>query len=377
MSFKLLFSFSCAILISIISGFIIYNYLNRKEISATPIQLSSIDLRNKIVIWASGCPHFSGDYKHDSSSIIQNANDIDTEIDWDVFLLLGDLNNGPNLPNQHTTDLYKLFLSNLKNHAHSDVFCLMGNHDSYTPDSSSIENPWFRKVIDPIGEFPEYSENLLSNRNHKISGSYDHYKIEIGNEIVILMLSDRNDLPYPVGRGNSGKGFPAGAITRETFNWWIKEVEQNKEKIIFTCHHHLLKETTAGTGEYEGQTENLHGGKSEADAKASSFLYFIGAEESDEISEYINQNPGCINYWLGTHSHLSPFAIINNRKMTEVKDGVNFINVGKLFRFDGKDASSRIFICDTITKQTDSYIYLHWSKTHEKGWYTIDESSGL
>ncbi|MEI9901772.1 MAG: hypothetical protein WDN31_18605 [Hyphomicrobium sp.] len=35
----------------------------------------------------------------------------------------------------------------------------------------------------------------------------------MGN-IRFLMMSDRNDLPYPVGRQESGGGSPAGAVDR-------------------------------------------------------------------------------------------------------------------------------------------------------------------
>ncbi len=56
------------------------------------------------------------------------------------------------------------------------------------------------------------------------------------------MLADTNDVPTPVGRGhseaaNSG-GYPAGAVTRETFRWWKQQVLDNQDKIIVTvCHH--------------------------------------------------------------------------------------------------------------------------------------------
>ena len=43
------------------------------------------------------------------------------------------------------------------------------------------------------------------------------------------MLADRNDVPEPVGRGHSRDakrgGYPAGAVTRETFNWWKQQFD--------------------------------------------------------------------------------------------------------------------------------------------------------
>ena len=41
-------------------------------------------------------------------------------------------------------------------------------------------------------------------------------------------MSDRNDLPYPVGRQEFGGGSPAGAVTGETWEWWKKHVEAGK-----------------------------------------------------------------------------------------------------------------------------------------------------
>ena len=49
------------------------------------------------------------------------------------------------------------------------------------------------------------------------------------------MLADRNDLPKPIGRGEGKRGgYPAGAISEETFSWWKKKIKENYSG--FTCH---------------------------------------------------------------------------------------------------------------------------------------------
>lgn len=68
---------------------------------------------------------------------------------------------------------------------------------------------------------------------------------ESGN-LLFLMMSDRNDGGTPIGRGRRG-GYPAGAVSMETFQWWKQMVEQNQGKIIVTCHHHVLKDTTVAS----------------------------------------------------------------------------------------------------------------------------------
>src|SRR5215467_12521455 len=65
---------------------------------------------------------------------------------------------------------------------------------------------------------------------YNIAGNHD----EVGN-IRFLMMGDRNDLPYPVGRRASGGASPAGAVTPETFAWWTSHVESaGKDEIIIT-----------------------------------------------------------------------------------------------------------------------------------------------
>ena len=90
-----------------------------------------------------------------------------------------------------------------------------------------------------------------------MEGTWERYSFQVGN-ILFLAMGDRNDGGPPVGRGERG-GYPAGAVTRETFEWWREQVEQNQDKIIVTAHHHMLKETTVASGPWEGVDGGYHG----------------------------------------------------------------------------------------------------------------------
>jgi hypothetical protein len=108
-------------------------------------------------------------------------------------------------------------------------------------------NWWFRKWCDPVGEHTETSGVDPNKRPYPIDGTWERYTFKVGN-IRFLMMGDRNDLLYPVGRRASGGASPAGAVTPETFAWWKSHVERaGKDEIIITGAHHMLRETTVGS----------------------------------------------------------------------------------------------------------------------------------
>ena len=94
---------------------------------------------------------------------------------------------------------------------------------------------WYRKWGDPLGNSSSYLGVLPERRPFPITGNWKRYKFTVGN-ILFLMLSDRNDMPYPVGRGHSKEhrwgGHPAGAVTRKTFEWWKKQVLNNQTHLL-------------------------------------------------------------------------------------------------------------------------------------------------
>jgi hypothetical protein len=118
-------------------------------------------------------------------------------------------------------------------------------------------NWWFRKWADPLGEHPETSLVDNAKRPYSIDGTRERYTFKVGN-IRVIMMSDRNDLPYPVGRRSSGGASPAGAVTEATFAWWKDLVARARadNEIIISCHHHVLRETTVGSGGPPGGNTN-------------------------------------------------------------------------------------------------------------------------
>jgi hypothetical protein len=91
----------------------------------------------------------------------------------------------------------------------------------------------------PLGEHPETSLVGDAKRPYPIDGTRERYTFKVGN-IRVIMMSDRNDLPYPVGRKASGGASPAGAVTEATFACRKDLVERARanDEIIISCHHH-------------------------------------------------------------------------------------------------------------------------------------------
>ncbi len=80
-----------------------------------------------------------------------------------------------------------------------------------------------------------------ADRPYPIEGSWERYSFRVGN-LLFLMMSDRNDGGPPVGRAKRG-GYPAGAVTGETFRWWKTMVEQNPD-----LYNEYLNENPKQTG---------------------------------------------------------------------------------------------------------------------------------
>jgi hypothetical protein len=199
-------------------------------------------------------------------------------------------------------------------------------------------NWWFRKWCDPVGEHTETSGVDPKKRPYPIDGTWERYTFKVGN-IRFLMMSDRNDLPYPVGRRATSGASPAGAVMPETFEWWKSQVERaGKDEIIITGAHHMLRETTVGFGDYEGVSRNPDGtfrsGKyhgPDGAPEGASYLYFLGDQpKAQAFDNYLAAHPGAIDLWVGGHTHTHPDDVLKGRSHVERKWGVNFVNCAQL-----------------------------------------------
>jgi hypothetical protein len=295
--------------------------------------------------------------------------------DWDIMLHLGDLNRGhPDTPDDNDGREIHRQWSTMRKHRREQIYNLLGNHDASGPDEPT--QWWFKKWVDPLGENTEISGVDNERRPFPISGTWERYSFQAGN-ILFLMMGDRNDLGPPVGRSKESGGFPAGAVTEETFEWWREKVEANEDKIIITCHHHMLKDTTVASGEWEGLMGNYHGYMPDGAPEGSSYLYFISEEpDANAFENYLEENPGAIDMWLGGHTHALPDDTFGGKSHVERKWDVSFINVAPMTKYHGA-AMDRIAF--TPLTRLFSFIpgeslatvrcYLHTDDFSSIGWY--------
>ena len=344
-------------------------------------------------LWAMGCSHVGADIRHNRESLAgpirhsEQGGDLGGPgFDWDIALNLGDFSATQTTLNDEEGEEVVRQFRTLRKHRREDVYTLAGNHDATRHTEPT--QWWFRKWIDPVGENTQYSEVDRARMPYQIEGTWERYSFKAGN-LLFLMMSDRNDLEPPVGRGDYG-GYPAGAVTEETFEWWKQKVEENHDNIIISAHHHMLKETTVASGPWEGHTRDEHGNwKSlyhgyypDGGPEGSSYLYYLDEQPDAQAFEgYLAQHPGAIDLWLGCHTHTTPDDTAGGRSHVERKWDVNFINVAALTLHHGLDPQrqpggtlplcpmSRLLTFTEGSNEVKVQCYLHTSTYAPQGWY--------
>jgi len=339
-------------------------------------------------LWACCCAHVGTDLRASgreslAEAIRQTEND-SSGFEWDIAVHLGDLSGSQTPPEDEEGKEVVRQFSSLKKHAREHFYNIAGNHDA------SPNQRWFRRWVDPLGENTRFSLVDASKRPYPIEGTWERYSFRVGN-ILFLMMSDRNDLEPPVGRLITRKdeqhgGYPAGAVTSETFSWWRRKVEENPDAIIITAHHHMLKETTVASGPWEGFERDeggrwrphYHGYFANGAPEGASYLYFVDRKRDAQAFErYLAAHPGAIDLWLGGHTHTYPDDNKGGRSHIERKWGVNFINVAALTRHHGRKElcipMSRLLTFKEGAKECRVQCYLHTSDYAPQGWYTPAE----
>jgi len=306
--------------------------------------------------------------------------------DWDLMLDAGDLSAHQTPPGDRDgMELHRQYRAMTK-HRREQVYNVPGNHDApyYDKDPGS----WFRKWGDPLGEHTKFSGVDPMRRPFPVEGTWERYRFQAGN-VLFLMLADRNDVPSPVGRGHSKQGqrggFPAGAVTRATFNWWKQQVTENQDKIIVTMHHHVLRDTTVGSGRGEGNPR-YHGNS--GGAEGSSYLYYLIENDDPNDFRFIKDaqvfedfldafhkehGRGAIDLWIGGHTHVKgPDDDWGEKTITETRWGVGFVQVAALTRHHGGSTPlSRLLTFTEGVDQLQADVYLH-DKSYQGnpvGWY--------
>lgn len=188
------------------------------------------------------------------------------------------------------------------------------------------------------------------------------------------MMGDRNDGGPLIGRGEHG-GYPAGAVTAKTFTWWADMVASNQDKIIVSCHHHMLKETTVASGDWEGVDGGYHGRFGDGAPVGASYLYWVGGErDSGRFESFLAENPGVVALWIGAHTHATPDDTHGGRSHIERKWGTTFLNTANLSLYHGPKQNmvpkSRILTFTEGSDQLNIRCYLHTSDYALRGWYT-------
>jgi len=341
-------------------------------------------------IWATGDAHVGTDLRNGRRSLAEailqserGGEEGGPPFDWDVMLDIGDMSGNQMQPNDDEGREVVAQYGALEKHAREQVYNVVGNHDAtWTDDQPQW---WFRKWVDPIGENPEHSGVDAGARPFKVEGTWERYRFQAGN-VLFLMLADRNDGDRPVGRGNVGAresgGYPAGAVTGETFDWWVDQVESNQDKIIVSAHHLMLKETTVASGPWEGFGERdrygrykgvYHGYFKDGGPMGASYLYFVdGNPDAQAFERYLAAHPGAIDMWIGGHTHTNPDDTCGGRSHIERKWGVTFLNCAGLTRYHGRPNSMPMSRLLTLTEGGDSVriqCCMHTSEHAPQGWY--------
>ncbi|MFN3622744.1 MAG: metallophosphoesterase [Hyphomicrobium sp.] len=308
---------------------------------------------------------------------------------WDIALDLGDNAGLWDLPDDEQGKEVVRQFGVLKQHRREQIYPVAGNHDASPGAAASSQgkpaNWWFRKWIDPVGEHLEASGVDIRRRPYPTEGTWERYSFKVGN-IRFLMMSDRNDLPYPVGRQESGGGSPAGAVTGETWNWWQKNVEEARRanEIVLTAHHHMLRETTVASGDFEGVSRYpdgrfRHGRYHGVDGvpEGASYLYFVGDEpKAQKFESYLAENHGAVDIWVGGHTHTYPDDIVSGRSHIERKWGTNFVNCAQLSKYHSFvtcPPMSRHFTFTAGSPLVRVRCYLHDDSYAPQGWYAPSE----
>ena len=303
--------------------------------------------------------------------------------DWDIALHLGDHSGGQVSPTDEEGEEIVRQFGVTEKHGRESFYTIAGNHDAPIEADAPVQW-WFRKWIDPVGESTRYSGVDRSGMPYAIEGTWERYGLRVGN-LYLLMMSDRNDFRPPVGRrGVRRGGYPAGAVTRETFEWWRREVEQNQDCVIISAHHHMLKETTVASGPWEGviQDENglwqghYHGYFPDGAPEGASYLYFVDdSPDAQAFEGYLAENPGAMDIWLGGHTHAHPDDRKGGRSHIESKWGASFINVAALSRHHGRTnvPMSRLLTFTDGSDEVKVQCYVHTSQYAPQGWYAPAE----
>jgi hypothetical protein len=335
-------------------------------------------------LWAFGDAHVGTDLRFKRKSLADalaqsefGGREGGPAFDWDLAVNVGDLSGaqGP-LTDEEGREVVEQFAT-LTKHRREQVYDISGNHDRNPvgePDAA-----WFQKWVDPTGASTPHSGVDAARRPYAVEGTWERYSFRVGN-LLFLMMSDRNEPTQKVGRGQLG-GNPGGVVSGETFRWWQAAVAANRDAIILSAHHYVLKNTTVASGEWEGMkktsdgkwTSNYHGYKELGTPSGASYLYWVDSRPDAQAFEgYLAEHPGATALWFGGHTHTNPDDRKGDKSHIETKWGTHFLNVSALTRYHGREHSrpmSRVLTFKPGSDEVRVRCYMHTSEYRPQGWY--------
>lgn len=335
-------------------------------------------MSNTFNLWVSGCCHVGTDLKRGRSSLADAIADSESGVfAWDCAIHLGDFSGNQGAPEaEEGEDVVRQFGA-LRDHPREAFYCLAGNHDATFAHQET--QWWFRRYIDPEGSATGYSGVDARRRPYPIDGTWERYSFRVGN-LLFLMMSDRNDVGPPVGRGDRG-GYPAGMVTAETFEWWRRQVESNPDSTVISAHHHMLRETTTASGPWEGfrrdeegrLKSHYHGYFPDGGPAGASYLYWLDDRpDAQAFESCFREHPGTGGIWLGGHTHTDPDDRCGGRELIETRWGVHFANCAALTKYHVANRTvpmSRLFTFTEGSNEVRVRCFLHTDDFAPKGWY--------
>lgn len=339
-------------------------------------------------VWAFGDAHVGTDIKQKRESLadaIRQSEHEEKGFAWDIAIDIGDVSGGQDTPkDDEGRELVRQFGA-LRKHPREAIYSLCGNHDR-----SGLDEPvawWWRKWVDPTGENTKNSGVENARRPYAIEGTWERYSFRVGN-ILFLMMSDINEPTQKIGRGTLG-GNPAGVVSGETFAWWKGMVESNRDAIIVSAHHYMLKNTTTASGEWQGfrkggggkWVSHYHGYKEKGAPKGASYLYFVGSvPDAQAFESYLEAHPGAVAIWIGGHTHTVPDDNCGDKPMIATKWGTHFINAAALSQYHKNQGvptapMSRLLTFAPGSRDVRVRCYLHNDVFAPQGWYPKAEKT--
>lgn len=300
--------------------------------------ISANSIKQHLKVWLAGCPHAPEDKLNGRNSISDAIAHVESRCSKiNLGIILGDFSSNQNPSELATYSTEGADCSTQLNVGvelkRNMIYTCMGNHDA-----GDENNDWYNRYIDRHGVNTAFSGVTDALRPYPIT-HHDYYYSFVTGNILWLILDDINHSAGPCGRSGGSGGFPSGSTTIEAYNWWVDMIENNPDKIIITCAHHLLKNTTIATGDNEGVNGGYHGSSGQAigSGRLHNVITDINAntyvDDQTMFMDYLVANPGACTMWFGAHTHYEVGETYAGRGYMTTVNGCAFINVGGLTRY--------------------------------------------